>query len=440
MNPSKIAIMGTGYVGLVVGACFAEHGREVTCIDLDESKIKKLKAGEVPFYEPGLTTLINRNGQNGRLTFTTDAETAIQQNDIIMLAVGTPPKGDGATDLAQVLGAAETIGKNLRGESLVITKSTVPVGTTLRMKEVIQNVTDQKVHVAFNPEFLREGNAVQDFMHPNRTVVGCEEEEVEEILRDLYRPFISPHSPLVITDIHSAEMAKYAANGLLATKISFMNDIANICSRLGADVEAVKRCIGLDERIGEHFLNPGIGFGGSCFPKDIKSLIYTGQEMQEEMPILRSVMKVNERMRYGFVDQIKKHFGDLNGLTFGVWGLAFKPNTDDMREAPAITIIEELLVNGAKIKAYDPEAMETASVDLGDRIEYHQNAYSAINQCDAVLVLTEWNEFRSPDWERVSRLLKNAVIFDGRNIYEPSVMAKRGFHYYSVGRPAVKPA
>lgn len=440
MDPYKIAIVGTGYVGLVVGTCFAEYGRSVVCIDRDKKKIDRIKAGKTPFYEPGLDTLVQRNIKNGRLTFSSDTAGVVKDHDIILLAVGTPPGGNGQTDLAQVLDAAKTIGKNLSREALVVIKSTVPVGTTMKMKEVIAAHTDHSVHVSFNPEFLREGNAVEDFMKPDRTIVGYEDEDhvVDEVLKELYAPFISPKSPFYTTDITSAEMIKYAANSMLATKISFMNDLAMMCEKNGADVEVVKHGMGLDQRIGNLFLNPGIGFGGSCFPKDVKSLLYSAGAHGVELPILKAVMAVNLEIRRLFIQKVLDYFnGDLSGRRLAVWGLSFKPNTDDIRESPSVAICEELAAAGAELIVYDPEALENARSVLGESVAYSNDSYSICEGADALLVMTEWNEFRSPDWKRIKDLLAAPVLFDGRNIYSLQDMDRQGWTYFSIGRKAV---
>jgi len=436
MNTSKLAIVGTGYVGLVVGACFAEHGRFVTCIDRNADKIARLQKGEVPFYEPGLETLITRNMENERLAFSTDLTAAIRENDIIILAVGTPTDGKGGADISQIISVAEMVGRNMNGEKLLMTKSTVPVGTTLEIKKVISGLSNHPIHVAFNPEFLREGSAIAEFMQPDRTVVGYEDKTTREILTELYAPFTTDKNPIMFTDVNSAEMIKYASNAMLATRISFINEIANLCDKVKADVEDVKRGIGLDKRIGNRFLDAGLGFGGSCFPKDLKSLIATAEGFGEELPLLRAVFKINERMKQVFIDKISRHFGgDLKGRVFAVWGLSFKPDTDDIREAPALEIISRLHAAGAHINAYDPEALKKAEEILGARATYYKNAYAACKDADALLVLTEWNEFRSSDWSRIAALLKTPLLFDGRNIYRPEDMQKRGFIYYSIGRP-----
>ncbi len=435
MNPSKIAILGTGYVGLVAGACFAENGREVTCIDNDEAKIEALKTGQIPFYEPGLADLVTKNWKNGRLRFTIDTAEAMRDNDILFIAVGTPTGEDGSTDLSQIESAVEAVGRGLDREMLIVFKSTVPVGTTLHMKERLQSASTASLHVAFNPEFLRQGSAVNDFMNPDRTIIGVEDQSVAELLEELYMSFVSPQAPLIVCDIASAEMTKYAANSMLATKISFINDFANLCQSVGADIEVVRHGIGFDKRIGTQFLNPGIGFGGSCFPKDLKSVVHVAGEQGEPMPLLRAVLEINQRMRSQFVKTVENHFGSLEGRTLAMWGLSFKPNSDDLREAPSVDIVRMLLEKGAKVRAYDPKAMERARQVIGEGIVYCKDAYGACEDADAVLLVTEWSEFRTPDWGRLAELLKSPVFFDGRNIFKPENMIRRGFTYYSIGRP-----
>lgn len=430
----NVVVLGTGYVGLVAGVCLAECGHRVICVDRDERKVAELKAGRVPIYEPGLEEVMRRNTEQGRLSFTTDTAESIQKAYVIILAVGTPPKADGESDLSQVTEAAEIIGQNIQPEGIVMVKSTVPVGTTRRVKEIIAAQTSNSFHVGFNPEFLREGSALDDFMTPTRTVVGCESPKVADIMRELYAPFISESSPYLVTDIHSAELIKYASNAMLATRISFMNNLATVCEKAGADIEAVKLGMGYDDRIGSKFLNPGIGVGGSCFPKDLKSLIHTGLMMDEPMPILRAVLQINSRMPALFVQKIRRHFGDVKGLRFGVWGLAFKPNTDDMREAPSIIIINELIKHGATLTAYDPAAMQNARLVIDPKLRYVESAEEAIQDVDALLLLTEWNEFKNPDIDHLKDVMKQPVVFDGRNLYEPERFLQKGFVYYAVGR------
>lgn len=439
----KISVVGTGYVGLVSGACFAETGINVTCVDINAEKINRLKQGVIPIYEPGLDQLVLRNVEKERLYFTTSLKESIQEADAVFIAVGTPPDEDGSADLKYVLGVAREIGQNIDHYMVVINKSTVPVGTAKKVKTVIQEEiakrgVDIPFDVASNPEFLKEGNAIEDFLKPDRIVVGIDSESAQKTINRLYKPFLLNGHPLIFMDIHSAEMTKYASNAMLATKISFMNDIANLCEIVGADVNMVRKGIGSDSRIGNKFIYPGIGYGGSCFPKDVQALIKTGSDNKYSLEILKAVENVNNRQKSVLFEKIKKHYqGNLKGKTFAVWGLSFKPQTDDMREAPSIVIIENLLKEGANVKAYDPVAMNEAKHKLENKITYGKDAYDVLLDAEALLVITEWPEFRIPNFKVIARLLKNKVIFDGRNIYEPSEMKEIGFTYYSIGRPIV---
>lgn len=435
----KITIVGTGYVGLVTGTCFAEVGIEVVCVDIDVKKIENLKKGISPIYEPGLDDMIARNVEKGRLHFTTDLYACINDTDVIFTAVGTPPDEDGSADLKYVIDVSKTIGQHMDKHILVVTKSTVPVGTAKKVRETIQTELDKRnvsieFDVASNPEFLKEGDAIGDFMKPDRIVVGVESEKAKEILSRLYKPFTLNGHPVIFMDVPSAEMTKYAANSMLATKISFMNDIANICEIVGADVNMVRKGIGSDSRIGTKFIYPGIGYGGSCFPKDVKALIKTADSLGYSMRILKAVEDVNDDQKFILFDKFSKHFeGNLKGKTVGLWGLSFKPQTDDMREAPALVIIEKLLNAGCKVKAYDPVAMHEAKRILGDSIEYSKDPYEAFIDTDAQFLLTEWTEFRFPNWNVIKKLVKNSVIFDGRNIYDRKELNSIGFSYYCIG-------
>lgn len=432
----QIAVVGTGYVGLVAGACLSEMGNDVVCADILEEKIEGLKRGELPIYEPGLEPLVTSNQAAGRLTFTIDVPEAIRSSDIIMIAVGTPPGEDGSADLGHVLAVAETIGRSMNGTKIVTTKSTVPVGTAAKVKEAIEAHTEHTVHVCSNPEFLKEGAAVEDFMKPDRIVIGVDSEEAAEVLSDLYSPFVRSGNEIFIMDTASAEITKYAANAMLATRISFMNAIAGLCEQTGADVNSVRRAMGSDTRIGPSFLYPGVGYGGSCFPKDVKALIRTMREEGADAAILEAVEDVNDRQKGLLIRQVVEHFGeDLSGRTFAVWGLSFKPNTDDMREAPSLVTIEGLLERGAKVAAHDPVAMDEARHSLGARITYCERNYDALNGADALIIHTEWHPYRHPNFDRIAEMLNQSVVFDGRNLYDPARMAKRGFTYYSVGRP-----
>jgi UDPglucose 6-dehydrogenase len=437
----KIAVIGTGYVGLVAGACLAETGNDVACADIDEKKIARLNRGEIPIYEPGLEPLIESNLAAGRLTFTTDVPAVVRASDVIFIAVGTPPDEDGSADLSHVLAVAKTIGKSMNGEKVVNTKSTVPVGTAKLVREAIEKETKQKVHVCSNPEFLKEGAAVDDFMKPDRVVLGVDSEYAAEVLKDLYAPFVRTGHSILIMDVPSAEITKYAANSMLATRISFMNAIARLCEQAGADIDAVRRGIGSDARIGPSFLFPGIGYGGSCFPKDVQALVKTMKGLGVDASILQAVEAVNATQKKTLLERLtKRHGGSLQGRQVAVWGLAFKPNTDDMREAPSIVTVEGLLAAGAKVAAHDPVAMEEAHRHFGDRITYAPTNYEALGGADALLIHTEWLPYRNPDFRRMKTSMASAVIFDGRNLYDPRDVAKAGFEYHSIGRPSAYPA
>ncbi|MGE3177263.1 MAG: UDP-glucose/GDP-mannose dehydrogenase family protein [Vicinamibacterales bacterium] len=430
----KIAVVGTGYVGLVLGACLAENGNDVICIDKDERKVATLLSGGMPIYEPGLEELVRRNRELERLSFSTGLTAAVQASDIVFIAVGTPQGEDGSADLRYVLEVATQIGRALTKYTVVVDKSTVPVGTARRVHDTIAAETTYPFSVVSNPEFLKQGAAIDDFMKPDRVVIGCDDERSAEIMKELYGPFTRTGAPIILMDTASAELSKYAANSILATRISFMNEIANVCERVGANVDMVRRAIGTDRRIGPSFLFPGVGYGGSCFPKDVKALLKSASEHGYDFEILRAVESVNWRQKSRLVEKIEAHFQDLHGRTIALWGLAFKPKTDDMREAPAITIVDGLLAKGARVRAYDPEALHTARPIFGDRIELCTKSYEALQGADALAVVTEWSEFREPDFKRIHALLKQPVVFDGRNIYGPEQMKALGFTYYSIGR------
>lgn len=430
----NLAVVGAGYVGLVAGTCFAESGNDVICVDIDQKKIEMLKAGKVPIYEPGLEEMVRRNAEEQRLTFTTDLSDAVKKSAIIFIAVGTPQGANGNANLDYVRATAKSIAHAMDSFKIIVTKSTVPVGTADQIQQWISEATEQAFAVVSNPEFLKEGAAVEDFMKPDRVVLGGHHAEALEAVKELYEPFVRTGNPILIMDSRSAEMSKYAANAMLATKISFINEVARLCEQMNADIGEVRRAISLDRRIGPHFIFPGVGYGGSCFPKDIRAMIGMGGD-SPEMILLKAVETVNERQKGVLVEKVKRHFGSkLAGLTFAVWGLAFKPRTDDMRDAPAITVIEALMEAGAQVHAYDPEAVEEAKKVFGARVRYANRNYDALDGASALLVLTEWNEFRRPDFARIKRLLQRPVIFDGRNIYDPVDLAKLGFTYYSIGR------
>ncbi len=435
----KIAVVGTGYVGLVTGTCFAETGNDVTCVDIDDRKIEKLTRGEITIYEPGLEKLFLRNIKEERLRFTNNLKEGIQDATIIFLALPTPPGEDGSADLKYVLGVAEDLGKIMTEYKVIVDKSTVPVGTAEKVHAAVAKNFSGSFDIVSNPEFLREGVAVEDFMKPDRVVVGTSSEKARKVMEDLYNPFVRQGNPIIFMDERSAELTKYAANSFLATKITFMNEVAHLCERLGADVDMVRRGIGSDERIGKRFLFPGIGYGGSCFPKDVQALVRSSNDVQYDFRILNAVMDVNERQKLHLLPKIKKYFGNkLAGKHFALWGLAFKPNTDDIREAPALYLIEALLKEGASITAYDPEAMNNVKKLLGDSISFAASQYDALENADALIIATEWNEFRTPNFLKIVTILKNKVIFDGRNLFDVNAIKELGFYYESVGRsPAI---
>lgn len=436
----KISVVGTGYVGLVTGTCFAETGIEVHCVDIDPVKIENLKKGISPIYEPGLEELIINNIKKNRLFFTTNIEESLQGAEAVFISVGTPPDEDGSADLQHVIKVANDIGKYINDYIVVVTKSTVPVGTAEKVRAAVRKELDNRkskieFDMASNPEFLKEGDAINDFMRPDRIVIGIDSQRAEQVMRKLYSPFLLNNHPIFFMDIPSAELTKYAANAMLATRISFMNEIALLCEKVGADVNNVRRGIGSDSRIGNKFLYAGTGYGGSCFPKDVKALIYTGKQNGFSMSIIEAVENVNDRQKSILFDKLMKHFnGNLRGKTIAIWGLAFKPNTDDMREAPALVIIEKLLKEGAKVQAYDPVAMEEAKRRLGDSIVLSNDIYKVTENADALFLVTEWNEFRNPNWATVKQNLKSPVIIDGRNIYEPEELLSKGFVYFAIGR------
>jgi len=435
----KITVVGTGYVGLVTGTCFAETGNDVTCVDIDAGKVNKLKNGEITIYEPGLEKLFLRNLKEDRLHFTTNLEEGIKDAVVIFLALPTPPGEDGSADLKYILGVADELGKILTDYKVIIDKSTVPVGTAEKVHKAIAINFKGEFDVVSNPEFLREGVAVEDFMKPDRVVIGTCSERAGKLMSDLYGPFVRQGNPVIFMDERSAELTKYAANSFLAAKISFMNEIARLCEKLGADVDMVRRGIGSDDRIGKRFLFPGIGYGGSCFPKDVQALVQSAKEVNYDFEILNAVMKVNKDQKLHLIPGIKKYFNDdLKGKRFALWGLAFKPNTDDIREAPALYIIDALTKEGATISAFDPEAMKNVKNMIGDKIEYAESQYAALKNADALIIATEWNEFRTPDFSKIAATLKNKVIFDGRNLFDLAAIRELGFHYESVGRAIIK--
>jgi UDPglucose 6-dehydrogenase len=430
----RIAVVGTGYVGLVVGTCLAENGNTVVCVDNDQAKVAALRRGEVPIYEPELDEMISRNVAEERLSFATDLPAAVRSSDIVFIAVGTPQGEDGSADMTHVLKVAEDIGRAMNGHKIVVNKSTVPVGTAKRVREVVSKLTSHPFAVVSNPEFLKEGAAVDDFLKPDRVVIGTDDPRAEAVMRELYAPFVRTGNPILVMDVASAELTKYAANAMLASRISFMNEIANLCDRVGADVGEVRKGIGTDSRIGSSFLFPGIGYGGSCFPKDVKALRLLGQDAGAPLHVVAAIDRVNESQRVVLVPRIEAHLGGLQGKVIAVWGLAFKPRTDDLREAPALAVIEALLARGATVRAYDPKAEAAARRLLGDRVTFCQRSYEAVEGADALVLATEWNEFREPDFERVRTLMRHPAIFDGRNIYNPRHLREMGFHYEGVGR------
>ncbi|MSO83317.1 MAG: UDP-glucose/GDP-mannose dehydrogenase family protein [Acidobacteria bacterium] len=430
----KIAIVGTGYVGLVAGACLAESGNDVVCVDTDEAKIRLLRRGKMPFYEPGLEELVWRNRQERRLTFTSTLPKAVRDSAGIFIAVGTPPGEGGLADVGQVLTVARDVARAMNGYKVIVDKSTVPVGTSIRVREVIRRETTHPFSVVSNPEFLKQGAAVDDFMKPDRVVIGAEDPRAEEFMRELYAPFMRTGAPVMVMDCASAELTKYAANAMLALRISFMNEVANVCELVGADVDRVRQAIGADRRIGSSFLFPGIGYGGSCFPKDVQALIHFAAQKNYEFKILRAVESVNALQKTRLFAKMRAHFGSLKGKIVAVWGLAFKPKTDDMREAPSVVLIEALLVAGARVQAYDPKASGVAKGLFGNRVTFAAGNYEALKGADGLAIVTEWNEFRRPDFARMRTLMRTPVVFDGRNLFTPEQMQQHGFTYYSIGR------
>jgi UDPglucose 6-dehydrogenase len=430
----KIAVVGTGYVGLVAGACFAESGNDVVCVDKNAAKIRTLNAGKMPIYEPGLEEIVRRNRQEGRLSFTTNLTKAVHDATIIFIAVGTPQGEDGSADLTHVLGVAADVAKAMNGYKVIVDKSTVPVGTSEKVRQVVAKGTKHPFSVVSNPEFLKQGAAIEDFMKPDRVVIGAEDQQATDLMLELYGPFTRTGAPIMVMDCASAELAKYAANAMLATRISFMNEVANVCELVGADVDHVRKAIGSDRRIGTSFLFPGCGYGGSCFPKDVKAMMRFAAEQKYNFKILTAVENVNVSQKTTLYNKMRKHFGSLKGKTVGVWGLAFKPKTDDMREAPSVPLIEALLAAGVTVRAHDPEATKVAKGLFGDRVTFTSSNYAAIKGADALAIVTEWNEFRRPDFARMKSLMKSPVVFDGRNLFTPEQMKQNGFTYYSIGR------
>jgi UDPglucose 6-dehydrogenase len=430
----RLAVVGTGYVGLVAGVCFAESGNDVVCVDKDAAKVRALRAGRMPIYEPGLEELLRRNCAEKRLTFTTTLPKAVKEAAVVFIAVGTPQGEDGSADLQHVLEVARQIGRAMTGYTVIVNKSTVPVGTSERVRAVVARETKHPFAVVSNPEFLKQGAAVDDFMKPDRVVIGTDDPRAAAVMQELYGPFTRTDAPIMVMDCPSAELAKYAANAMLAARISFMNEVANVCEVVGADVDHVRRAIGSDRRIGSSFLFPGVGFGGSCFPKDVKAMRRFAADKGYDFKLLRAVDEVNAHQKTRLVQKMRTHYGRLKGKTLAVWGLAFKPKTDDMREAPSIPLIESLLAAGAKVRAYDPEAMGVAKKIFGTRVTFASNNYDALKGADGLAIVTEWNEFRRPDLARVKDLLKSPVIFDGRNLFQPAQMKQHGFTYYSIGR------
>ncbi len=431
----RLAVVGTGYVGLVAGACFASTGNHVTCVDIDEKKIENLRTGKIPIYEPGLERIVKDGVDKERLFFSTDLDEAVKWGEVIIIAVGTPPGEDGSADLQHVLAVAEGIGKSLNEYKVVVDKSTVPVGTAEKVREAIAKHTDIEVSVVSNPEFLKEGAAVNDFLKPDRVIIGADDEKAAQVMQRLYEPFIRTGNRIVMMDVTSAELTKYAANSFLAMKISFMNEMAHLCEKVGADIDNIRRGLSMDQRIGKYFLFAGAGYGGSCFPKDVQAILRTAKELEIDLQLIKSTEEVNERQKKVVFQKIMEHYnGNVKGKTFAVWGLSFKPQTDDMREAPSIVVINSLLENGAKIRAYDPVARHTAEDVFGDSIYYAKNEYDAADGADALAVITEWIDFRSPDLKRLSESLKDKVVFDGRNVYDPKYVQEQGMTYYGIGK------
>jgi UDPglucose 6-dehydrogenase len=431
----KIAVVGSGYVGLVAGACFAENGNEVICIDKDPAKVRALQRGQIPIYEPGLEEMVRRNRALKRLTFTTDLPKGVRASEIIFIAVGTPTGEDGSADLQHVLDVARHTAKAMNGYKVVVNKSTVPVGTAAKVRDILRKETTHPFSVVSNPEFLKQGAAIDDFMKPDRVVIGAEDARAAELMKELYSPFTRTGAPIMLMDNASAELCKYAANAMLATRISFMNEVANVCEAMGADVDQVRKAVAADRRIGPSFLFPGVGYGGSCFPKDVKAMLRFAQTADYDFQILKSVEAVNEKQKLRLLDKLKNHFGALKGKRIAVWGLSFKPRTDDMREAPSVPLISGLLAAGADVHAYDPEAMGVAKKIFGSKVQFAENGYDALTGADALVLVTEWNEFREPDYNRMRKLMRSPVIFDGRNIYNPEQIKGQGFTYFSIGRP-----
>jgi UDPglucose 6-dehydrogenase len=429
-----IGVVGTGYVGLVVGTCLAENGNSVVCVDNDAAKVEALRRGEIPIYEPGLEEMISRNVAEERLRFVTDLDSAVRESEILFIAVGTPQDEDGSADLRHVLAVAEAVGRAMNGHKVIVTKSTVPVGTTRRVREAVAAVTRHPFSVVSNPEFLKEGAAVDDFLKPDRVVIGVDDPKAEALMRELYEPFVRTGNPVLVMDPASAELTKYAANAMLATRISFMNEIANLCDRVGADVRQVRLGMGADSRIGSSFLFPGVGYGGSCFPKDVKALVKMGEEARSPLRVAAAVDVANDAQKVVLVPRIEAHLSGLAGKVIAVWGLAFKPRTDDIREAPALVLIDELLKRGASVQAYDPKAMAPARGVLKDRVRFCHKSYEAVEGADALVVVTEWAEFREPDFARIKSLMRRPALFDGRNIYNPQLLRDLGFHYEGIGR------
>jgi UDPglucose 6-dehydrogenase len=431
----NIAVVGTGYVGLVSGTCFAESGNEVICVDIDAARIEQLTGGQVPIYEPGLEELVRRNIKEGRLSFSTELKSAVTSAMVSFIAVGTPMSQNGSADLSGVMRAAEEIAKEVAGYHIIAIKSTVPVGTNDRVREIVAKAAKHRVDVCSVPEFLKEGSAIEDFMRPDRVVIGSASEQATAILRELHGAFLRTDNPVIVMDPRSAELTKYASNAMLAMRISFINEMANLCEAVGAEINDVRRGMGADRRIGSQFLFPGAGYGGSCFPKDVQALVHSAAEHRLDFALLRATDEVNVRQKRLIAERVKQQFGpDLHGRSFAVWGLAFKPRTDDMREAPSLTVIEELLAAGASVRAHDPEALASARLVFGDRITYHENNYETLAAADALIILTEWPEFRHPNFQRIRTMLKSPVIFDGRNLYDPALMKALEFRYYSIGR------
>jgi UDPglucose 6-dehydrogenase len=435
----EIAMIGTGYVGLVTGTCFAESGNHVTCVDINQQKIERLKQGQIPIYEPGLTEMVLRNAKAGRLRFSTDVAESVRRARVVYLAVGTPQGDDGSADLSALRSVVDSLAPHLRDDAVVVTKSTVPVGTNAWIYDRLKGLNQRPYAVASNPEFLKEGAAINDFMYPDRVVVGVRESTTGELLRELYSPFLRTDKPFLVMSPESAELTKYVANAMLATKISFINEMANLCERMDADINDVRRGIGHDQRIGFQFLFPGVGYGGSCFPKDVRALSAMARNHGVDPTILTAVDEVNNRQKHVLMEKVQQHFrGNLRGVHFAVWGLAFKPKTDDIREAPALVLIEELLAAGATVCAHDPEALANVRAELGDRISYAEQAIDALHGADALAINTEWDVFRHPEFEEIAAALRQKLIFDGRNLYDPKVMRQLGFTYYSIGRPTVR--